>query len=428
MLENLVLYDSDPKRIENVAQQTSKRLCILLVSDVSIANVIGGAERVLFEQSTRLAQRGHDVHILTRKLPDHKKNGEVIQGVSEWRYDVDKKSAISFINTSRRSARQLFEYLHRRFNFDLLSFHQPFSALGVVQSPKSRKIRKIYICLSFSFEEYLSRNPKPSGSTAKAIYLLNTYTRKWMEKWILDKCDEIVVLSAFTQGKLSNLYKIPSRKVSIVPGGVDLKRFKPVADRMEIRQRFNIPQNRVVLFTVRNLVRRMGLENLIYSLKTIIDEAPELYLVMGGSGPLKDSLDALTREMGLENHIRFTGFISENELPDYYRMADLFVLPTRELEGFGLVTLEAMASGVPVLGTPVGGTKEILGLFDRDFLFKDSNPDSMAELIFENYQKIREDPPAWEEISQRCREFVEDNYSWEKNVGALENIFDRITG
>ena len=406
-----------------MVQQTSKRLHILLVSDVSIADVIGGAERVLFEQSTRLAQRGHDVHILTRKLSEHTQNQEIVQGVSEWRYDVDKKSAISFINTSRRSARKLFEYLHLRFNFDVLNFHQPFSALGVVQSPNSRKIRKIYICHSLSFEEYLSRNPKPSGSTAKAIYLLNTYARKWMEKWILDKCDEIVVLSLFTQNKLWHAHGIDPQKVSIIPGGVDLERFRPFDDKMETRQRLNIPQNKVVLLTVRNLVQRMGLENLIYSLKTVIEKAPDLYLVLGGSGPLRDDLFSLTQQLGLESHIRFTGFISEDELPDYYRMADFFVLPTLELEGFGLVTLEAMASGLPVMGTPVGGTQEILGKFDQHFLFKDSSSDSMAKLIFENYQKIRKNPQKWEEVSVRCRKFVEDNYSWEKNVDSLEKLF-----
>ena len=68
---------------------------ILFVADVSIASVIGGAERVLFEQSTHLAQRGHNVHILTRKLLDHKPNQEVIQGVEEWKYDFDQKSAFS---------------------------------------------------------------------------------------------------------------------------------------------------------------------------------------------------------------------------------------------------------------------------------------------------------------------------------------------
>ena len=69
---------------------------ILFVSDISINEVIGGAERVLFEQSTRLQKRGHNVYILTRKLQDHKSNQEVIQGVKEWRYDVDRRNTLLF--------------------------------------------------------------------------------------------------------------------------------------------------------------------------------------------------------------------------------------------------------------------------------------------------------------------------------------------
>jgi glycosyltransferase involved in cell wall biosynthesis len=108
-------------------------------------------------------------------------------------------------------------------------------------------------------------------------------------------------------------------------------------------------------------------------------------------------------------------------------MADFFVLPTCELEGFGLVTLEAMASGLPVLGTPIGGTKEILGKFDSNFLFKDTTPECMATLILQNYNKIKERPEDWIKISNRCRRFVETYYSWEKNIDAMEALFNRTT-
>ena len=409
-----------------MVQQTSKRICILLVSDVSIADVIGGAERVLFEQSTRLAQRGHDVHILTRKLPGHRQNEASIQGVTEWRYEIVGKNSVSYIKSSRKNSRQLFEYLHGKYNFDCMNIHQPFSAIGPIQSPFSRKVKKVYTCLSFSFEEYISRNPEPERFLARPTYLINIYSRKWMERWILNKCEEIVALSLFTQNKLSHAHGINPEKVSIIPGGVDLKRFRPSGNRMKIRQRLNIPKNKVVLLTVRNLVQRMGLENLLYSLKTASEKAPDLYLILGGSGPLKDDLLTLTHQLGLESHIRFAGFIPEDELPDYYSMADFFVLPTRELEGFGLVTLEAMASGAPVLGTPIGGTQEILNKFDREFLFEDSRADSMTELIIRMYRKIRENQKIWDNMSLRCRKFVEDNYSWDKNIDALENIFYRI--
>ena len=87
---------------------------------------------------------------------------------------------------------------------------------------------------------------------------------------------------------------------------------------------------------------------------------------------LKEELVQLSRRLKIEGNIKFAGFIPEQDLPDYYRAADAFILPTLELEGFGLVTLEALACGTPVLGTPIGGTKEILGMFDPSYLFKDT--------------------------------------------------------
>jgi len=412
-----------------LVQQVNKKLSILFVADVSIANVIGGAERVLFEQSTRLAQREHNVHILTRRLQGHKQVQEVIQGVREWRYEVDQKSAISFIKSSQRNAMLLFERLHDRYAFDCINFHQPFSAFGVIKSPLSKKIEKIYTCHSLSFEEYKSRNPKPEGFLSRTLSYLNIHGRKRIEERVLKKSNAIVVLSRFTQNKILRAYRIPGHRITIIPGGIDLKKFHPASNKIEIRRRLKIPSGKVILFSVRNLVPRMGLENLIHALKEVVKNAPDIYLVLGGMGPLKDDLVSLTVQLGVEDLIRFTDFIPEGELPEYYRMADLFILPTIELEGFGLVTLESMASGVPVLGTPVGGTKEILGKFDRGFLFKGTSPDSMALLIAEKYRVIKEKPEDWKKISNRCRDFVVSRYSWKKNVDSLEKMFaERLEG
>jgi glycosyltransferase involved in cell wall biosynthesis len=167
----------------------------------------------------------------------------------------------------------------------------------------------------------------------------------------------------------------------------------------------------------------MGLENLITAIREVVKVTPDIYLVLGGDGPLKDDLADLTRQLGVEDFIRFVGFIPEGELPAYYRMADVFVLPTLELEGFGLVTLEALASGVPALGTPVGGTVEILKVLNPRLLFKDKSPESIARLILETYREFREDPASQGKLSIQCRRFVEQNYSWEKNLDKLENLF-----
>lgn len=397
---------------------------ILLIADVSFAKVIGGAERVLFEQSTRLALRGNDVHILTRRLTYHKSSHALIRGVNEWRYEADiRDNPVSFLMKTYQNSRKLFESLQRDIAFDLINIFQPFSALGVIYSPLGKGIRKIYTCHSFSFEEFLSRTDQKGGVLKKGIDLLNARTRKWIEEKALKSCEEIIVLSQFTQDKLREVYQVDHEQVSIVPGGIDLVKFQPAVNKQQIRRKLNLPDDKVIIFTVRNLVPRMGLENLIKALKIIVEEAPDINLVLGGQGPLKQDLKTLAENLGLDDYVSFAGFIPEQLLPDYYRMADLFALPTRELEGFGLVTLEAMASGVPVLGTPVGGTKEIIEKFDPSYLFGNTEPDSMAALILQSYRLIKEYPQKWQDISDKCRKFIEYNYSWEKNIDALEKLF-----
>lgn len=407
------------RKIISVAKKTE--LNILFVSDVSIESVIGGAERVLYEQSTRIARERHEVQILTRAFPGNNKNREVIHGVKEWRYEIESKNSAAYLCSTWNNSKKLFESLHAENPFDHIIFHQPFSSLGVICSSKSKKVRKTYICHSLSFEEYVSRNEMPK-SIFVISYLLNVTMRRWIERKVLYKSDAIVVLSQFTKDKLIKAYNIPSEKISIIPGGVDIERFQPAARKVEIRKKFDVPADRVLLFTVRNLVQRMGLKNLIEALPEVIKSAPDVLMLIGGEGPLREALKAKSEELGVKNYIRFEGFIPEESLPDYYRMADIFILPTKELEGFGLVTLEAMASGVPVLGTPVGGTREILGKFCPGFLFKDTTPASISELIIEKYRTIKDSPEKWNDISASCRRFVEENYSWEKHVCALERL------
>jgi glycosyltransferase involved in cell wall biosynthesis len=320
-------------------------------------------------------------------------------------------------------AKKLFEGLQQNYDFDCVNFHQPFSALGVINSSLSRNLGKIYTCHSLSFEEYISRNEKVGGIRKKILFFLNILGRKWIEKKVIKKSNAIITLSNFTSQKLLKIHKINSKKITNIPGGVDLKRFNIYGNKFEIRKNLSVPSDSVVLFTVRNLVNRMGLENLIFSLKNIVNNAPQVYLVIGGDGPLKEDLITLSNHLGVQDFIRFAGYIPEEKLHLYYQMADLFVLPTKELEGFGLVTLEAMASGLPVLGTPVGGTKEIIGKFDSTFLFDNTSPDSMSKSIIETYHLIKQNPRKWREISNQCRQFIEANYSWEKNIELLEEIF-----
>lgn len=399
---------------------------ILLGSDVSIAKVIGGAERVLFEQSTRLQQRGHAVHILTRRFPPHGEALEIIDGVHEWRYPVDETSPLSFLRSARMNGRRLLESIARKQSFDIVNYHQPFTAHAIGGSPAGRAIPAVYTVHSLSFEEFLSRNPVPPQPIKKILYPISAAARRWIEKKALDRSRHIIVLSRFTQEKLEKRHRISPDKISIIPGGVNLERFHPAADKSAIRRRLRLPEDKFILLTVRNLVPRMGLDHFILALKDVVGSMKSVFAVIGGEGPLGPHLKSLARDMGLGGNVHFTGFIPDGDLPDYYRASDLFILPTLELEGFGLVTLEALSSGLPVLGTPVGGTLEILKRLDARYLFDDAGPEAMAARILEIGRLYIAHSDLQRSDSMRCRSFTEENYSWDKNVDLLERIYRRI--
>jgi glycosyltransferase involved in cell wall biosynthesis len=260
------------------------------------------------------------------------------------------------------------------------------------------------------------------------IHHLQVSARKSTEKTVLKGSDRIVALSEYTRDKLERTYGLSSSKVNVIPGGVDLERFKPPTDKARIRARLDLPEDKFILFTVRNLVPRMGLENLISAFEIAQNGRRDLLLIIGGEGPLEPELKEQVRRYGVEDYVRFAGYIPDEDLPSYYQMADLFIIPTKELEGFGLVTVEALASGLPVLGTPVGGTREVLTKLGPDHLFADSTPESMATGILKASKDWGKNSSAYKDLSKTCRQVAEQHYSWDNHVSKLEELFYSMIG
>jgi glycosyltransferase involved in cell wall biosynthesis len=210
----------------------------------------------------------------------------------------------------------------------------------------------------------------------------------------------------------------------LLPLGVDISVFTPGAGTGAARRRLGLPEDRFTVFTVRNLEPRMGLENLVDAAAAVAAERPDVLFIIGGRGSLSGALAARIKERGLSGSVRLAGYIPEADLADHYRSADLFVLPTKELEGFGLVTLEALACGAPVLATPVGANAEVLGAFGPEFLLKDCSAESIAAGIAGFMRGPGADPG----LRARCRRFVEENYSWEKYAAGVEKELYRAAG
>src|SRR5438132_4187049 len=226
------------------------------------------------------------------------------------------------------------------------------------------------------------------------------------ERACLRRATAIHVVSDYSAEQRGKLYGVPRDRVVKIPGAADTTWFRPAADRAAVRTRLGLPAARPLLLTVRNLERRMGLDLLIRAMAILKRDRPEALLLIGGVGSVRQELESFSEALGLREQVRFLGFIPDEALPLYYQAADVFVLPTRELEGFGLVTVEALACGTPVLGTPVGATPEILSPLSPSLLFREASTEAIASGLGTFLDERRRDANGYRDLRRACREHV----------------------
>jgi glycosyltransferase involved in cell wall biosynthesis len=247
----------------------------------------------------------------------------------------------------------------------------------------------------------------------------------WLLEWsCLRRATLVHVLSDFSARHLRARYGVRGARVVKIPGGADTERFRPAPDRAAARAALGLRPRAPLLFTVRNLEARMGLDRLLQAMARVRYFHPEAHLVIAGRGSRAEELRRLASALGLEDLVDFVGFVDDARLVAYCQAADAFVLPTRELEGFGLVTVEALACGTPVLGTPVGATPEILGPLDASLLFRDASAAAIADGLDRFLRGLAADPGRAAALRATCRRHAETRYGWDRSVAMLEDALD----
>jgi len=167
---------------------------------------------------------------------------------------------------------------------------------------------------------------------------------------------------------------------------------------------------------VRRLEPRMGLADLVEACRLLRASGVALRLVIAGDGPLRAELRAQVERAGLVGCARLAGKVSEAELPDLYRAASVFVLPTRSLEGFGLATAEALASGLPVVATSAGATPELLAGLRGAAVCPPGDPAALARAL----APLLADAAARESAGRAARAHAEAALGWERHLDAVE--------
>jgi glycogen synthase len=203
----------------------------------------------------------------------------------------------------------------------------------------------------------------------------------WVERRVYARADHFIVLSQAFARVLTESYGISPERISVVPGGVDCDRFASKLSKAKACQQLRLPEDRPIVFTVRRLAPRMGLQDLISAAARVRAHVPDVLVLIAGGGPIAAQLQEQIAALGLQDHVRLLGFLPDEDLPTAYRAAALSVVPTVALEGFGLIAAEALAAGVPVLVTPVGGLPEVVSDLSADLVLPATGTDALAEGI-----------------------------------------------
>ena len=368
---------------------------------------VGGIERVVYEQCKRLMQKQFEPVVLTHRNYTEKKY--IFDGIKVQCYDsmnIGFRLGIPYAIPHLSSFKTFLETVKSN---DLIHVHgHPYLSSFLAAKIAKRYSKPLVLTQHNTFIEYNN-----IWDTAEKLNDLA------VGKQVLKEADKIIVVSNATKNYILGLGADPE-KIEVLHNGVDLNRFKPLTEVKEkMRKKLGIPKDVCVVLTVRRLVYKNGIDTLLDSAEIAVKKNPKLVFVVVGKGPDFEEVKERIVHLGMQRNFRLTGFVSDKDLPFYYNVADFFALPSKSGEGLPLVALEAMACGLPVVATNVGGISEVMNE-DYGKLVPPNSPDSLAEAVLEFSCKDLAT------LNKKLRTIMEEKYSWDQNVEKLGKIYEEL--
>lgn len=247
--------------------------------------------------------------------------------------------------------------------------------------------------------------------------IISSYILKQAERWYLRYCDIVCVLSSHSMRELTHIYDVPEEKIRIIPPYVS-----DILEQIEVNERIKIRMVSKVLVVVRRIEKRMGIDILIRAieLKKEILRHNDIKILVLGKGSRLDEYRKLIETLNISDRIELRGYVSDPERDTIYDNSYAAIVPTVDLEGFGISTLEALSYGLPVIGTKVGATPEILQPINQSLIIE---PGDIVELsnAIEKITSI-----SHEEYVNLCRKCFEESkkFNRERFVAELSELLN----
>lgn len=335
--------------------------------------VEGGLARHVRKLSEELVRQGVEVHVLTRGDEGGRdgvlRNGVHVHRVPEPPFPrADLDAFLGWVRSMNDDMRRAGLALADGLEFDLIHGHDWLVARAAARLATRLGVPFVTTIHATEHGRHQGWVDKPPQSTIHAT-----------ERWMARRAEGLITCSHYMRGHAADVFGVEESAITVIPNGIDPGDLQPVGDLDALRARFAKPDERLVLLVGR-LVYEKGFQFALEALPAVIRRVPDLRFVVAGSGTHEQELRAQATQLGLGDRGTFAGWIGDDVLHSLYRISDLCVVPSL-YEPFGLVALEAMASGCPCIVANTGGLAEVAPNDDVALRFRSRDPRSLARMM-----------------------------------------------
>ncbi|HHV72589.1 MAG TPA: glycosyltransferase family 4 protein [Clostridia bacterium] len=241
-----------------------------------------------------------------------------------------------------------------------------------------------------------------------------------VEWWLTYEAWKVIVCSESMRGEVQAIFQLPADKIEVINNGINPEEFKVPVKKEFNRAKYALPEEKIV-FYIGRLVQEKGVQTLLEAAPQILSLQPNVKFIIAGTGPYEAELKNLAAFLGLGEKVNFLGFIDDEERNALYSYADLSVFPSL-YEPFGIVALEGMAAGTPIVVSDTGGLGEIVKHQVNGLKFLTGNPASLAEQVV----RALTDGDLREKMVKQAKEEVLNKYSWSSLAEKTKNLYERV--
>ena len=387
----------------------------------------GGMEIHTRVLSTSLSRRGHRVTILTTSLePNH----ELVQNEDgvEIHY-LPTPTPGRYSNEYFELSVKRFKELHSKNRFDII-WSESFGAIGYIKKIRQKQHLPVFVKMQGSLTGSIMTSFRAARSLSKKWPIILGYDTirfllqffKWQVP-MLKESGIIVCPSPQTAFEIRKETLIKKSKLFVSVNGIDVDLFRPNSDmRQKGRNILSLTDCDFLILNVGRLTSDKGIHILLNVISLCLSKIPNLVLAIAGVGNELNNLKILAKSLGIENNVKFMGFIPNEELPVYYNASDLFICPTVRVESFGIVIAEAMACGKPVISSASGGTKYLVQDKISGLLVPPGNIKALAKSII----RIYSNPKLASRLGKQARRRAVGYLSSKRMVKDTEYVINRL--